>query len=158
MINKKMFYAIADLIEDNPERWDQDFWITDGWGSQNSVVYNGEEYICGTTQCVAGWAVVLQHGGYTGDQNGYSIMSDGHTVYNVSDNWVIEGANILGLSREDAYMLFHTTFDVRNISKRHEEYEKQMFDMPRVLREIADGRTVEEALYDAKSRSESIYD
>ena len=149
MLNRKMLYTIADIIEENNDFWDQDEWMnTEDIGYElseqepNAVIYNGNEYICGTTQCVAGWAVLIDHGGLDSSRTSehHWFMKDGSST----DDWHESGAEILGLSTEDAEKLFYTT-DIAN---------PDAFDMPRVLRDIADGTSVDHAIRQAAERCE----
>jgi hypothetical protein len=149
MLNRKMFYQIADIIEENPERWNQDSWIDNetGWIDSNNsaIIYNGTEYQCGTTQCVAGWAVLLNHEGLSedGSTDGALCFNDDYVISRFScEDWISVGARVLGLSEKDAAILFQVT-DI--------EYPER-FDMPRVLREIADGRNVYDAVLDGAKR------
>jgi hypothetical protein len=149
--NRKMLYQIADVIETYPERHNQEAWIENEYGeAESSVIYNGEEISCGTTQCVAGWALILNNKGlqavdYSSSLSDEYIFADSNSSN--SHSIMLDAASILGLSEKDAHTLFYTT-DI-------EDYDS--FDMPRVLREIADGRSVANAIDDAHSRHENRY-
>lgn len=148
--NRKMLYQIADVIETYPERHNQESWIENEDGeAESSVIYNGEEISCGTTQCVAGWALVLNNKGLQAvDSSSFSdeyIFADSNSSN--SHSIMLDAASILGLSEKDAHTLFYTT-DI-------EDYDS--FDMPRVLREIADGRSVDNAIDDAHSRHQNYW-
>jgi len=156
-VNSKMLYKIADIIEAFPEHHNQDSWIE--MGSLNnadadaSIIWDGEKISCGTTQCIAGWAVVLDNKGLTGFQweaDAPTVcFENGMSFNHYNDQMYIEqGADILGLDRGDALKLFMTS----DIS----DYES--FDMPRVLREIADGEKIEKALSRAWIRHEEWED
>jgi hypothetical protein len=143
MLNRKMLYTIADIIEENNDFWDQDEWMNTediGYEEPNAVIYNGNEYVCGTTQCVAGWAVLIEHGGLDASRTSehHWFMKDGFST----DDWAKSGAEILGLSEVDSLNLFYTT-DIAN---------PYAFDMPRVLRDIADGASVGDAIRKAAER------
>jgi hypothetical protein len=59
--NRKLLYQIADLIETYPEMHDQETW---GWSDSDKfdkVIFDGEQYKCGTAHCIAGWALVLDN-------------------------------------------------------------------------------------------------
>jgi hypothetical protein len=154
-INRKMLYEIADIIEMFPEHHDQDLWIMNDVGdASSSILWNGETISCGTAQCVAGWAVILENGGldsitldgFTSDEEVH--FSNGNSCSRYNDEFYMEnGARILGLNDSDAYNLFMTTDVV--------DYDD--FDMPRVLREIADGESVSKALNDAWGRDDEGY-
>jgi len=139
-----MLYTIADIIEENNDLWDQDEWMNtddiDYYEEPNAVIYNGNEYVCGTTQCVAGWAVLIEHGGLDSSRTSenYWVMKDGFST----NDWAESGAEILGLSTKDSLNLFYTT-DIAN---------PDAFDMPRVLRDIADGASVDDAIRKAAQR------
>jgi len=148
--NRKRLYQIADVIETYPERHDQDSWIENDDGeAESSVIYNGEEISCGTTQCVAGWALILNNGGLQAVDS--SSVSDEYIFAGNSTasaySIMHDAASILGLSEDDAHTLFYAS-DI-------DDYES--FDMPRVLREIADGRPVVDAVDEAMYRVEGFY-
>lgn len=138
-INRKVLYEIADILETYPEHHDQDNWIRNDVGTAgSSIIWNGETISCGTAQCVAGWALILENGGLDGfSMDEEVVFSNGSSFSRYNDAYFIErGAEILGLSSGDADTLFMST-DI-------EDYE--IFDMPRVLREIADGTPVVDAV------------
>lgn len=87
--------AVADIIELEPEKWEQSAWyFNDGEGRNCDVCspasVAGDRPPCGTTACIAGWAVVLnpQFGALLGA------------------SWHMAGAVSLGLDHELALNLF----------------------------------------------------
>ena len=167
-INSKMLYTIANIIETFPEHHNQDTWVNvapadyhpnDDNGSSviydgTSVIHDGNRFSCGTTQCVAGWAVIIENGGLKHQHPDGSLVFNNGNSLELSEGsysdlaYVYAGAEILGLEVDDARTLFMTT-DIEN-------YEA--FDMPRVLREIADGATVDEAVNSAWLRHNKWWD
>jgi hypothetical protein len=135
-VNRKMFYLIAEAIEEKPEMHEQNSWFDWNYidGAKTEFVA-GREVSCGTTQCIAGWAIALD-----GQLNGFGshnvIMND-DTTAQIGDNefFIDRGKEILGLSLDDAYKLFMTT-------------TTKEYDWPNVLRDIGDGKSVSQALED----------
>jgi hypothetical protein len=87
-MNKKLFERIAAVIEQAPEDFDMSSWE----GRRR----NEDGEICGTTHCIAGWAIVLSTG-----QNFLRQWSD--YPEKVSN----EAARLLEISEEQADSLFH---------------------------------------------------
>lgn len=149
--NRKLFYQIADIIETYPERHNQETWIenTNREQSDSSIIYDGKKISCGTNQCIAGWAVIIENGGLTGvDQDEVFYFNNGDelplaSVYDDIDTVSSVAQTVLGLNDIEAQNLFYTT-EIR-------DYE--LFDMPRVLREIGDGAEVSVSLRDAHDRN-----
>ncbi len=85
---------VADIIEAAPELHDQDEWTYDpGLSySPDPVDLAGEvENVCGTTSCMAGWAVRLAP---------YDVVAE------VGTDWDAAGAAMLGLNYAPAHHLF----------------------------------------------------
>lgn len=82
-INTELFQKVYDQITKHPETHDQ------------SIFEGG----CGTTRCVAGWAVVIHHG----------IDSIYQLHYRGGSFIAREAAELLGLSEEEADHLFYKT-------------------------------------------------
>lgn len=85
--------AVADIIDLNPERWDQSCWIDTGDMAIPGGVY-GRGMECGTTACIAGWAVILT-----------PRPTDAPMGY----DWYWAGAQALGLDVDFAEYLFRAT-------------------------------------------------
>lgn len=86
VLNTALLQRTLETIEANLDRWDQRAWV-----SQNQ---------CGTTYCLAGWAVVLVHG---------------HEFTAAYDDMVPRVAReALGLTDIEARSLFHFTAVVRD--------------------------------------------
>lgn len=125
--NTKRFREIAAIIEARPEMHNQMTWrngkIT------NKVIKTDEGVIntmCGTQQCVAGWAVAL-------DDNYVMHREQPPETDHPWRGWNLEGASILGLSGPEARTLFHT-------------YDDPPMGWPRTLRAIGEGVDVTQAL------------
>ena len=142
--NSKMFYQIADLIETYPEFHAQDEFIDtdnlyyDEGGMQvlpeelqhwDTVIYDGREIHCGTTQCIAGWAMILE--GRKEELISYFDESNRYTTSGSVEN---AAAEILGLNQGEAYDMFYFMKD------------NTEFDFPNALRAIGDGADVHETL------------
>lgn len=98
--NRDLFYKIADAIEQT-HRWSQDDFVrfedADEDGrivhTLTTVEVDGEEITCGTSHCVAGWAVVIAKPELL-ERNVYDI------------NFRVEATKLLGLNDGEAWMLF----------------------------------------------------
>lgn len=129
MVNQEMFQRVNTMLTEFPELHDQTYWEeadTEATGS------------CGTTRCVAGWAVwlkaldlglvsrkrdtvdtnmlhdVADHVGVpTEDEDGCEIGS--------GDLYELVGAKLLGLSQDDADNLF-TDMNKHRVTRRVASY------------------------------------
>ncbi len=136
--NKELFYQIADAIEQNPSHHHQGSWIrvedTRVPSNMLTLEVNGEQIEhCGTTQCVAGWAAVL-------DGQGEKLAVAMGEVYGENEepfNVKTAAACALGLDEIEAGTLFVS-------SAGHTE----SYDWPAVLRALGDGATVKKAFTD----------
>lgn len=138
-VNQKMFAEIHELITEFPELHRQSAWETD---PQETVD-------CGTTRCVAGWAVWLaarEHGllsrkrEFT-DGTVRQELADllGVTAQDIEDDWYLSeygptgypvlGAKVLGLDGEQAYNLFHD-FNNERVAARVKSYAETGADLP----------------------------
>jgi hypothetical protein len=163
-VNRKMFYQIADIIEQYPEKHEQEFWFmsqdraisttaiyNDRLDFENTIIYDGVEYKCDTTQCIAGWSLVLDKRNIY-FANGSTYVDDVEVARHyddigvptslsqpVNDNESIIdiASKILGISIEDGHLLFHTM-----------DIEQE--DWPTVLRAIGDGKDIQSALDDVR--------
>jgi hypothetical protein len=77
-VNEAFLREVLAFIELHQDRWDQRVWA--------------EERSCGTTHCLAGWAVTLAEAG----------TQDTDAVH----DFAVEAARLLGLSAEQAAKLF----------------------------------------------------
>ena len=151
--NTKLFYLIAEAIEEHPELHDQSSWFgigTHGGYDLQDLFVAGRQVTCGTTQCIAGWAIALERfvlGVDTsnvdpdGDRAGEYVAIDGldqdlkeEVALAPGRAYEYVGARLLGLSPEDADRLFL------------EVDPFECIDWPAALRDIGDGSDVEEAL------------
>lgn len=102
-INTEMFQKIYDQITQHPDTHDQ-----------------GTFEDCGTSRCIAGWAVALRYGvadttiysGEVPDREDEEVEGVGY----LSGTAVI-ARNILGLTGEQAYDLFYDLNDERAVEK-----------------------------------------
>lgn len=139
--NKAMLNEIADIISLNPKLHDQDNWLDQP--SEDLVVTrpsSGKRIHCGTSQCVAGWALLIDHhdnkrsygeSDYLEFQRelGEDYISFKGDQVEVED----AAAEILGLEKEDANQIFYNMSD-------HNE-----LDWPQALRDIAAGVGISDA-------------
>lgn len=86
--NTELMLQVADFIESHPEQHDQKNWFVDKKGGLVKYPTTTEipEDRCGTTACVAGWAVVL---------------SGIRCTY-----WWDGGRDVLGITQDEANFLF----------------------------------------------------
>lgn len=128
--NTAMFREIADVIELNPHRHHQPSWSSADVRDSVIKLPTGTKTVsCGTTQCVAGWAVAL-------DEENYGINHVGaafNYTTNTRSNFTEAGADILGLSETEANRLFF-------------HYSEPPMGWPRALRAIGEGIDIQEAL------------
>ena len=143
--NKELFYKIADAIEQNPSHHYQSSWIR---VRENPSLFarrvqtsdmltlevNGEQIEhCGTTQCVAGWAAVLDGQGERLAIQMGEVSGDNEEPFSV----IKSAACALGIDADEANTLFVS-------SAGHTE----SYDWPAVLRALGDGTTVKKAFTD----------
>jgi hypothetical protein len=103
--------AVADLIEFQPDHYDQEVWWADT-GATNPEPYrvaNRSRIDCGTTACLAGWGVALS--------NWSELRSAAAGVVH-DDAWTRAGAAAFGLSARFAERLFssHTHESLGDVS------------------------------------------
>lgn len=138
--DRELFYQIADAIEQNPSNHQQSTWMTwdtymDDYRAKdvselNSLTVNGEVIEgCGTTQCVAGWAWTLAGRG----RELAKAMLEGST----SEGIMQPAACALGITDDEAEVLFIS-------SAGH----TRSYDWPQVLRDLGDGKDMEQAFRD----------
>lgn len=126
-INREMFGKIHELLIEFPELHEQGGWETDP----------AETGLCGTTRCVAGWAVWLgaQERGLLDkkrQKTGTEIRSDlaydlGLVEGELDSNWYygdyevtahpVLGGTLLGLDGDQAYSLFHDMDNDRVVAR-----------------------------------------
>lgn len=125
MPNQDMFIKIDRILTEFPNLHKQDHWES----GPNDVR-------CGTTRCVAGWAVFLkaQELGLTSNKNdrlGVAIrerVAEAMGLPRHDSEWVDLGTEILGLDEDQAEDLFHNYSDA---------------DARQMVREYAAGRNPE---------------
>lgn len=128
-VNQKMFAEIDEIISSLPELHRQ-------FGWEEKPEENGT---CGTTRCVAGWAVWLaarEHGllSRKRDETGEEVRArladilnlpqpdeDAEHYYNgcARTDYPLIGGKVLGLSGEQAHTLFHDMHNKRVAARVH---------------------------------------
>lgn len=113
MRNTLLFKQIADVIQTWPERWDQSNFARTWDDDLNPIpledcVINFEwdgqaEVTCGTTQCVAGWAVAIS------DKERFVKNVNNDTT---GTKWTEDGEKALGITSVEANWLFWDTIGV----------------------------------------------
>lgn len=119
-MNITLLEKVLNLIEEKPEKWEQASWVdsrelTPG---QLADMQAGKYEMCGTTACVAGWALLLS-GQYEPELSptgkyvisirekatGLSLeqMDDGDDADSIYERL---GAELLGLDHDQAYRIF----------------------------------------------------
>lgn len=102
-INTEMFQKVYDQITQHPETHYQGTW-ENGYGG-----YDDDE--CGTTRCVAGWAVAFAKGWENESilgRCGLGVMLPDGSGRHMSPVGAV-AADILGLDLTEAYELFYDT-------------------------------------------------
>ena|SRR5258706_8207228 len=103
MANLERLDQVINIIETNPERWDQGT-----WGSMTD---------CGSTYCIAGWACLLA--GLTLNWfDNTLINANGHDPFDA-------GQKILELTDEQAHYLFFARTDLDEIKLIRKEFEEE---------------------------------
>ena len=87
MPNTDLFAKIHDQITAHPETHNQDSW----W--------------CGTTRCIAGWAVQLSK--IDPDQHDRDFLEEYSRDHDVAPDYVLVAADLLGLTLHQAGRLFY---------------------------------------------------
>ena len=134
--NAKLFYIIAEAIEENPQLHDQDQWlIAPSQGLLEKFIAN-RKVECGTSQCIAGWAWVFEGRGPE-----LAELLTGRDIDNAQQqnmSIIGEAAKILGLSDDEANQIFFTL------------HRGDEFDWPGALRAIGDGGDIDAILEDGE--------
>lgn len=142
MMNVDLLLRVADIIEKRPERYDQAGFI------QKKSEDSGDPYTaCGTSHCVAGWAIMLARPDAliitksTYSKDGFYVDFDDELLEDICGprgcdwgegvEWQA-GAKLLGLTRTQADVLFNG---------RAGPKDKNM-GVPEALRLIAQGKRV----------------
>ena len=139
---------VADRIEFEPEKWDQSYWIHLGisqvFSTPESLAGSGDETgECGTSFCVAGWAVKLTPRDQI-EQLGHDDA--GCLNRGSSGAWQDAGAAALGLTYACASELFSGFNPLRTNSV-------SMADALRRLAKCAEPRSLEDWI---KSANEAV--
>lgn len=126
-LNRKMFYNIADMIELHPLMHDQAKYSD---LNEREVLNDSQVIKCGSAQCVAGWAIAIEHGQLLIDLGKDKFIA-GDSEFSAGE-MDREAAGILGMDFDDAYTVFHSI-------------PQESVYWPGLLRAIGDGTP----LYDA---------
>lgn len=101
--NEKLFRQVLELIKQDRSLWNQETFQSRNYTSS-----------CGTTCCVAGWAVTLTHGKFVPTEDPDAAYV-GHwelpAHFERTHNFEVEGASLLGLSAEEANDMFFLITD-----------------------------------------------
>ena len=127
MLNKKLLLEIADHVESHPEQYDQETWV--GRNDDNYVPCGPGKHIdpydCGTSACIAGWAVLLSN-------------------KPVPVSFQNEAAKLLGLSSSDAATLFDENWCAEGYDIRLDDEIQRAKYAADALRRIAAGESVDD--------------
>ena len=123
-INTELLERVFDLIRKDPAHWDQSGWIIGTQGEVDlSMIDKGQPELCGTTCCIAGWAMLLsgEFRPVFNDTNTFINdmieVSSGSTTNEIAESedssyndpdevYLWEGARLLGLTEAQATHLF----------------------------------------------------
>lgn len=133
--NSKLFYMIAEAIEEYPELHDQYSYVK---GELTERLVAGRQVHCGTTQCIAGWALSfdarIEKMSQVAANHGLEDEYESFVEYGGANTVDAIAAGLLGLTLAEANTLFHT-------------YENCL-QWPQILRNIGDGMDVQDAIYE----------
>lgn len=104
-INTELFQKIYDQISQHPETHDQ-------------ATFEYRDISCGTTRCVAGWAVAIAHG-IESIYTGAARYGGRETVHGYLSSTANEAAALLGLDDAQACHLFYMTTDAQAVEACH---------------------------------------
>jgi hypothetical protein len=97
---KELAQKILTQITEHPETHDQYTWVDSFSG-------------CGTTRCIAGWAVALNaEPGEAVSVNDFATRARLARELGVRPHWATLGQELLGLSEEEAVGLFHSSNEI----------------------------------------------
>lgn len=152
-INTELLERVFNIIRNDPKHWDQSTWISGTQGEVDlSMIDKGQPELCGTTCCIAGWAMLLS-GEYRPVLNSLGTyihdmieVDSGNTITEIAEDednsyggdsddvYTSEGARLLGLSESQARYLFVTmepvydpdteTYDVEDFISRAKTFLK----------------------------------
>lgn len=98
-LNRSLIEQVADHIAANHDRFGMDTYISDG--PDDPIAIRDNAQTCGTTCCIAGWAVALS----TTRQFNRAIKMAGIDAHDPD----VVAATLLGMDYDDATALFHAT-------------------------------------------------
>lgn len=128
--NRELFYKIANKLEQQPELWKQDTYISD--------VNFAPENICNTPACIAGHAIVECD---NSDRYIFIQSKDGIYLFPKDKSeilsWEDEARDVLGLLYQESDTLFEIS------GRPRDEYT-----VPSALRAIGDGAKVSDVWID----------
>lgn len=119
-LNTALLRKVLTLIDTKPEKWSQGAWFAGKAENEEQVAAaaKGQTNICGTTACVAGWAVlmsekfqpILTRRGRTYFVDDLLRLSDKRSISDLEDSnewdWEVKGQELLGLSYAQAHYIF----------------------------------------------------
>jgi hypothetical protein len=101
-MNKELLLEIASRIESEPEKFDMSNWFAASRQEKDGT--------CGTTACIAGWAVALEsRKSLSRLYREINIEENEHETYHESGNIEARASLILGLDEYQTSALFYTT-------------------------------------------------
>jgi len=138
MRNTQLLNDIASVIRSNPDHHDQNQWFD---GRKSLVELNGKEFVCGTTQCIAGWAIALSENILEFTTDGALIVEDdseaaGQRIISLA-TVQYEARDALGLNPNEALELFHAGVDTN-----------KQYDWHSLLIDIAEGAPIALAMHE----------
>lgn len=102
-INQDLFGRIDKIIQSEPESFEMGCWERP---SIQFVSLDGETVACGTTRCVAGWAIHLTHEDKFG-ATGKPLSKMTNDLGGHPEAYARVGAEVLGLTKMEADELFY---------------------------------------------------
>jgi hypothetical protein len=114
MANTELFRKIHEIISADPMKLEMSNWERRPIDAYRDPDTTLEQDLCGTTRCVAGWAVALTTGtplfvGFSGVRHpAVKELFRAHGL-TFDDDFVDLGAELLGLDKTDAYRLFFSS-------------------------------------------------
>lgn len=128
MADAEKIRAVVEKIEENPQSWNQGVWLSPNMN------------FCGTTACLAGHALLLEHGGeFTGLNSQKRVTALTNLVHTKYHGHPDAGMQILDLSYTEAEMLFYwvgevlpTDFEMPASLDELDHYKQtdEWFDLP----------------------------
>lgn len=152
--NSELAHTILDIIRANPKLWNQDMWahtmkLPTEEEAGDLAVDQASTELCGTAMCFAGWAVELEVGIDWLWPAGFGVVAQPAPVgsgFHFADwggiwpiqSWNSTGASLLGLTEEEAEVLFegtNTLYIIEGLVAAKDAGDKITRDLRRCLRQ-----------------------